>query len=120
MEQINRIELRGIIGHVKVQKIQDLSMARLSVATNYAYKDRNGTPIIETTWHDVVAWEGKDISASTLAELSRGDSVYVTGRLRGIRYTNSDGEERTAPQVYAHELTKIENAGTMQTEVNND
>jgi len=55
MEQINRIELRGIIGHVKVQKIQDLSMARLSVATNYAYKDRNGTPIIETTWHDVVA-----------------------------------------------------------------
>ena len=59
MEQINKIELRGNVGNVKLQTVGNNENIRFSVATNYAYKDKEGRPVIETTWHNVTAWNGK-------------------------------------------------------------
>lgn len=58
MEQLNRIEIRGNVGNVNILKVGDARVAHFSVATNFAYKGRNGEPNIETTWHNVTAWEG--------------------------------------------------------------
>ena len=58
MEQLNRVELRGVVGSVRLQKIGNTQVANFTVATSLAYKDRSGSPIIETTWHNVTAWEG--------------------------------------------------------------
>ena len=52
MEQINKIELRGNVGNVKLQTVGNNENIRFSVATNYAYKDKEGRPVIETTWPD--------------------------------------------------------------------
>jgi len=49
MEQLNSVNLRGIIGTVRVQDIQDRKVANFSLATNLAYKGRDGEAIIETT-----------------------------------------------------------------------
>ena len=38
MEQLNRIEIRGVIGSLKLQTFSETVMARITVATNYAYK----------------------------------------------------------------------------------
>ena len=61
MEQLNRIELRGVVGSIRTQTFSDNVMARMTVATNYAYKDREGAAVIDTSWHSVVAWEGKNV-----------------------------------------------------------
>lgn len=58
MEQLNRLEIRGNVGNVNILRVGDTRVAHFSVATNFAYKGRNGEPVIETTWHNVTAWEG--------------------------------------------------------------
>ncbi len=49
MEQLNRIEIRGNVGNVNVLNVGNTRVAHFSVATNFAYKDRNGEPVIDTT-----------------------------------------------------------------------
>lgn len=114
MEQLNRIELRGTVGFVRQQTVNNRMVVHLSVATNYVYKDRNGEPVIETTWHNVSAWEGKNMP--DLARIEKGNKVYVQGRLRGQRYTDSEGIERYAFEVLAYQLNKIEDASPVQYE----
>ena len=50
MEQLNRIEIRGNVGAVRLQVVGNSRVAKISVATNYVYKGRDGEPVIETTW----------------------------------------------------------------------
>lgn len=109
MEQLNKVELRGIVGNVRIQPIGNTRMARLSVATDYGYKSRSGECIIETTWHKVTAFEGAKITA--LDELGRGDAVHVLGRLRMQRYARPDGTEATCYDILATELHKIDREG---------
>lgn len=106
MEQLNRIELIGTVGNVLVTDGSNSRVARLSVATCYTYGDKDGIPVVETTWHNVAACEGDGIPASTLSELRRGEAVYVCGRLRAIRYTGASGD-KVAYEVLAHRLTRL-------------
>lgn len=105
MEQLNKVILRGHIGSVKFQAVRGSNMARFSVATNYIYKDAQGYCVIETGWHNVVAWEGDDIH--NLDKLTKGDAVEVVGRLRNQRYTASDGEERYSTEILARTINVI-------------
>ena len=115
MEQINRIELRGMVGNVKIQNYTDAVVARLTVATNYAYKDKTGNAVIETAWHNIIAREGRNIQG--LEELKRGDKVYLTGRLRYSKYTGSDGVERVACDVVANRLVVLDEVESLQNEM---
>ena len=49
MEQLNRIELIGTIGQVRLTEVADTRLARFSVATNVAYRSKDGAAVIETT-----------------------------------------------------------------------
>lgn len=106
MEQLNKIELRGTIGSIRLQTYNDNSVAHLTLATDYVYKDKDGAPVIETTWHNVTAWEGRDIQ--NLNELEKGSKVYVLGRVRNQRFTGSDGIDRTSNEVIARRIVKID------------
>lgn len=106
MEQLNRIEIRGNVGNVNILKVGDTRVAHFSVATNFAYKGRNGEPVIETTWHNVTAWEGGKGIAS-LDIIQKGFPVYVAGRLRSQKYTPDDGIERTSIEVIANTVEPV-------------
>ena len=80
MEQLNRVELRGTVGSVYVKDFGNTRCVNFSVATNYCFKDREGCPVIETTWHRVIAWENQDTADAF--RMKKGDSVHVLGRLR--------------------------------------
>jgi len=105
MEQINKIELRGAVGSVSVQTYAQGRVAHFTMATNYAYKDKNGAAVIETTWHNVTAWEGKEIT--NLDAIQKGSKIYVTGRLRIQKFTGSDGIDRLNIDVLANHLVLI-------------
>ena len=106
MEQINRIELRGLVGSVKLQQVKEKRVARITVATNLAFADRNGAAVIETQWHNVSAWEGKRING--LEKLKVGDKVRVIGRVRYNKFTGVDGQEHYATDILAYTLTIID------------
>lgn len=102
MEQLNKIEIRGYVGSV-TRYGGEKAMVRLTVATSHAFKDRNGAAVIETTWHNVIAWEGKGIQ--NLEKLEKGSKIYVSGRLKSQKYTGSDGVDRMSYDIYASKLT---------------
>ena len=115
MEQLNKIELRGVVGSVKIQSFADNRMARFTLATNYAYKDREGCAVIDTSWHTVIAWENKNITE--LNRLERGSKVYVQGRLRYQKYTGSDGVEKVLTEVIANRLIILDEPDPLQYEM---
>lgn len=107
MEQLNKVEIRGIIGSVYVKDFGNTKVANISVATNHAYKSQDGSLVIETTWHSVVAWEGEIIQ--NLDQLKKGLLVHICGRLRNRKYLASDGSERTTCDILARSLKIVKN-----------
>ena len=106
MEQINFVHILGTVGSVRTQNIGGKNVARMTIATNLAYKGADGCAVIETTWHYVTAWEGEGIA--DLAKITRGAKLDITGRLRTQRYTGSDGTGRTNTEIVAKTLTLID------------
>lgn len=107
MEQLNKVELRGIVGSCRTQEYEDYIHAYFSVATNYVYKDKSGIPIVETTWHSVLASEKKDAPIFDLAHIKMGDKVHILGRIQAQRYVDRDGHEHTIHRIKANHISKV-------------
>lgn len=105
MEQLNRVVIRGIVGNVRLTTVGETKVARMSVATNYAYRAKDGSCVIETSWHMAVLFESNGITG--LEEISKGDKVFIVGRLRNQRYTGADGVERTSTEILAQKFERI-------------
>ena len=105
MEFLNKIELRGICGNSNIQKVGDTRVCRFSVVTELAYKGNDGTNIIESTWFNTVAFEGKDIT--NLEAITRGAIVHVTGRLKCNRYVDANGNDRVQYEIVARKVEVV-------------
>jgi len=104
MEQINRIELLGPVGNVRYQDVGDTQVVNFSLVTNFAYMGREGGTF-ETMWHNVQAWNSKNIP--DFQKVERGSIVHVVGRLRFRKFTGSDGLEKQFLEVVASRLDVI-------------
>ena len=102
MEQLNLVTLRGIIGSVRVQDIQERKVANFTVATNFAFKGRDGEAIIETTWHSCIAFEGGHVSG--IDRIVKGTAVHLTGRIRCYRFIDVNNTERTGNEIVVNTL----------------
>lgn len=102
-QTLNRIEIRGRIGQdPRVTRVADKAVARFCVATSEIYKDRSGELKEETTWHNVSAWADK--CQMDLNQLKKGDMVSVVGRIRNVRYTSAEGDDRYFVEIVASKL----------------
>jgi single-strand DNA-binding protein len=101
MEFLNRIEIQGIIGMVKITPVGDTRVARFSVCTETTYKGTEGI-VIDCTWFQITAWESETITC--LDQLEKGKAVRVSGRVRVQRYTDNEGIERQCWEVMAREV----------------
>ena len=102
MEHINRIELQGRVGTIRTNIVNSTRVANFSLATDYLYKGRDGSAISETTWHNIVAWAGREMP--DLEKISKGTPLHITGRLRTNRYTGADGTEKLFYEVLAYKV----------------
>lgn len=112
MEQLNKIELSGNVGTVRISDVGENKVAKFSLATNYVYKNRNGDAVIETTWHNVVAWSGKEMP--DIEKIQKGCGLYVCGRLRSSKYTASDGTEKQIYEVIANKIVFHDYADSLE------
>ena len=102
-EFLNRVELRGRVGHdPRVTSVGDAQVARVSLATNEAFRGKNGDLSEEVTWHNVTAWAGRNIM--DFKEIRKGSFVSLIGRLRNSRFMGNDGTERSLVEVVAGRL----------------
>ena len=102
MEHINRIELQGHVGMVRTNEYNGSKVANFSLATEIMYKLRDGNAVSETTWHNIVAWESKEMP--DIQRIVKGTPVNVCGRLRSSKYTSADGTEKYFYEVLAQRV----------------
>lgn len=77
-----------------------------SVATSRTWTTSDGERHTETEWFNIVAW-------GNLAEicnqyLSKGQRVYVEGRLQTRRWEGNDGNKHTSTEVVANEMIMLD------------
>lgn len=102
---INRVELQGRAGTVRISPAIGSIAANFSLMTEQPVFSDKGKKLVETSWHSILAIEGGNVF---LEGISRGSLVHLTGRLRTVKYTASDGTERTFTEVVADSLKVLE------------
>lgn len=105
MKSLNRAQLKGNIGQVRINTVESRRVANFTLATDASWKDKNGEWHNDTDWHNVVAWEGFGIAS--LDALATGTKVSVTGKLKTRKYVGSDNIERYVTEVLAEDLDII-------------
>ena len=109
---MNRIELRGMVGMVRTRTVGDRKVCNFSLVTSRAYTKKDGNPVIETEWHNVVVWEGGVIA--DVAAIEKGAKLSVTGRMTYRKWTGSDGQEHYDSEVIAAKIDPINETLTSQ------
>lgn len=100
MEDINKIELEGRVGNVSVINVGGTSVAHVSLATNEALSNGRGEVALDTVWHCVTIWRGKDVPDP--ASIRKGDRLHVVGRVRVNKFTGNDNVEKLFYEVIAN------------------
>ena len=101
-KSINCVELRGAVGTVLINETGEGRFVRFSLATNYVYRASDGMPVIETTWHSCIAFEGGHVSG--LDRIVKGAAVHLTGRIRCYRFIDINNAERTGNEIVVNTL----------------
>jgi len=80
------------------------AIARFPLATNETYTNRQtGEKVTNTDWHNIVVRN----KAAEICEkyLSKGDKVYVEGRLKNRQWQGEDGNTRYTTEVHVQDFT---------------
>lgn len=102
IEFLNKVELIGTVGTTRVTDCGETRCINLSLVTEYFYTAKDGTAVVEMTWHHVVCYEGKGVCP--LSEITKGAHLHILGRLRQRRYTSESGEERIVEEIVANSV----------------
>jgi single-strand DNA-binding protein len=86
------------------------SLTRFAVATNSYGRGKDGERVEYTDFHDVVCWDNEPRRLAQLAAqfLSKGQQVFVEGRLRTRDWTSDDGVRHFRTEVHAQDLQFLE------------
>ncbi len=99
MADVNKVILLGRLGaDPEIMTMESgTKMARVSLATNEVYRDKNGERVERTEWHRVILWRNR----AELAEkyLNKGSQIYVEGRLRTRQYQDKEGNQRYTTEI---------------------
>lgn len=81
---------------------QGTAVCSFSVATNEKRRDKTGDMQDVTTWFRVTLWGKQAENASKY--LTKGNPVYIEGRLRIEEWTDRDGQQRQSLEVNATDM----------------
>jgi len=105
---INKVTLIGNLG--KDPEVRHLEsgavVARLTVATNESYKDKQGEWQTVTEWHTVTAWRA--LAERAEKYMKKGGMVYVEGKLSTRKWQDQNGNDRYTTEIVAQTLRSLE------------
>jgi single-strand DNA-binding protein len=108
MASVNKVIIVGNLGRdpeIRYMPSGD-AIANIAVATSYKSKDRNSGEQKELTeWHRI-SFFGR-LAEIVGQYLKKGSSVYVEGRLQTRKYTDKDGIERYATDIFAENMQML-------------
>ena len=107
MAGVNKVILVGNLGKdPEVRHLEGgVSVAHFTLATNEYYKDKQGTRVERTEWHNISAWRGLADMADKF--LKKGQQVYIEGKLRTRQYQDKDQQTRYITEIIADEISML-------------
>jgi single-strand DNA-binding protein len=112
MKSVNKVILIGNLGKDPEVKYtpQGTPVAKVALATNERFKDKDGNWQDRTEWHNVVLW-------ARLAEiageyLKKGGKVYIEGRLQTRSWDDKQtGQKKYMTEIVANDLVLLGGRG---------
>lgn len=105
---INKVTLVGNLG--KDPEVRHLEngtiVARVTVATNENYKDKNDEWQTITEWHNIVAWRG--LANYSERSLKKGSLVYIEGKITNRKWQDKDGNDRYSTEIVANSIRSLD------------
>jgi single-strand DNA-binding protein len=105
---LNKVQIIGRLGKDPEMRYTPSGkpVTTFSVAVSRTWSTTDGEKHNETEWFNVVAW-------STLAEtckqyLSKGQHVYIEGRLQTRRWDDKEGQKHTSVEIVASEMIMLD------------
>jgi single-strand DNA-binding protein len=105
----NRVTLIGNLGHdPEIKTIESgKKVAHFTLATDDTFKNGDGQKVKETTWHNIVAWNGlADIAGKYL---KKGKEVAVEGRIVYKTYEDKKGVTKSSTEIVLSDLVLLRN-----------
>lgn len=104
MASLNEVRIIGNLGNDPDLRYtqQGKPVCTLSIATNRRWKDDAGKEHEEVEWHRVVVWAKQAENANEY--LSKGDPVFVGGRLQTRAYEDKDGVKKYVTEIVAQSV----------------
>ena len=107
MKSVNKTILVGHVGRdPEIRETNDgAKVAKISVATNRTFKDRDGQQQERTEWHRITLF-GK---LADIAEqyVSKGDCLYVEGRIEHSQTQDDQGVTKYWTTIIAQEMVML-------------
>jgi single-strand DNA-binding protein len=100
----NRVTLIGNLGQDPETKSLEngKKVVKFTLATNESHKNGEGQKVEETTWHNIVAWNGlADIAGKYL---KKGRQVAVEGRIVYRTYEDKKGATKYITEIVLNDL----------------
>jgi single-strand DNA-binding protein len=103
----NRVQLIGNLGQDPETKTLESGkkVAHFTLATSDEYKNSDGQKIKETTWHNIVAWNGLADVAGRF--LKKGQQVAAEGRIVYRSYEDKKGVTKNITEIVLNELLML-------------
>jgi single-strand DNA-binding protein len=79
-----------------------IAMARVRLAVNRRWRDNNNEWQEETGFFGGTCW--REVAENIAESLSKGDRVFITGRLEQRNWENNEGEKRSIIEVRIDEI----------------
>lgn len=103
---INKVILIGNLG--KDPELKQLqggqSVCSFSLATSESYKDKQGEWQEKTEWHNVTCW---GLLAERADKLSKGEKVYIEGKITTRKWQDKDGNDRYSTEIVANSIRRV-------------
>ena len=98
---INNVQLIGNLGRdVEIKRTGSGSaVAVLNLATSESWKDKTTQQwVSESEWHRVVFY-GSPAESIATQNLKKGESLYVSGKIKTRKWTDGSGQEKTVVEI---------------------
>src|SRR5437667_3590562 len=114
-KSVNKVILVGNVGQDPEIKYtaSGVPVAKLSLATNERFKDKNDAWQDRTEWHSVVAWQRL---AEIVGEYVRkGSTLYIEGKLQTSTWEDrQSGERKYRTEIAARDIVLLGSRGKGQ------
>ena len=117
---LNKVMLIGHLGdEVKIHRFEDGGcVGRFPLATNETYMNKQTNERVSNTeWHNIVLRN----KAAEICEkyLSKGDKVYVEGRIKTRKWQDDKGNDRYSTEINCTEFTFLSNKNDISAQTDN-